>query len=108
MLWTNLARATRNNPKSDDDYTMKATIAHVYKFLETLGIQKVHLVGNSRGAMPVANISVEHPEMVQSLVIFNSRTLAPEDPALASRTTPAGPSAPENSHQGIHTPVGKP
>ena len=45
--------------------------------------------------MPVANISVEHPEMVQSLVMFNSRTLAPEDPALASRTTPAGPSAPE-------------
>ncbi len=90
-----LGQGYTDNPKGDDDYTMKATIAHVYSFLETLGIQKVHLVGNSRGAMPVANISVEHPEMVQSLVMFNSRTLAPEDPALASRTTPAGPSAPE-------------
>jgi 2-hydroxy-6-oxo-6-(2'-carboxyphenyl)-hexa-2,4-dienoate hydrolase len=90
-----LGQGYTDNPQSDDDYTMKATIQHVYRFLETLGIQKVHLVGNSRGAMPVARISVDHPEMVQSLIMFNSRTLAPEDPALASRTTQGGPSSAE-------------
>ncbi|MEE8349842.1 MAG: alpha/beta hydrolase, partial [Acidobacteriota bacterium] len=48
---------------------------------------KVHLVGHSRGALPTTRIAVEHPELVENLILFNSRTLAPDAPAAPS--TPA-------------------
>jgi len=83
-----LGQGYTDNPRNDTDYSMEAVIRHVYRFLETLGIEKVHLVGQSRGGLPVARIAADHPELVENLVIFNSRTLAPDDPSLASRTPP--------------------
>ena len=94
-----LGQGHTGNPQSDADYAMQATIRHVYRFIQTLGIRKVHLVGNSRGALPVTRITADHPEMVQSLVLFNSRTLAPDDPSLRSRTAP--PAAPEPTRKSI-------
>lgn len=70
-----------DNPPSDSDYTMEAQTRHVLGFLEALGITTVTLVGHSRGALPVAHIALEHPEMVQGLIILDSSTLAPIDPA---------------------------
>jgi pimeloyl-ACP methyl ester carboxylesterase len=77
-----LGQGYTDNPRNDTDYSMEAVIRHVYRFLETLGIEKVHLVGQSRGGLPVARIAADHPELVENLVIFNSRTLAPDDPSL--------------------------
>lgn len=71
-----------DNPKNDADYTMSAVIQHVYGFLRALGISGVTLAGHSRGALPVARIAVDHPEMVKALVIFASATLAAEDPCV--------------------------
>ena len=89
-----LGQGHTGNPASDGDYRMQATIRHVHQFVETLGLRRVHLVGNSRGALPVTRIAAEFPEMVQSLVLFNSRTLAPDDPSLRSRTAPPAAPAP--------------
>lgn len=92
-----LGQGYTDNPRSDAQYTMEAVIRHVYRFIETLGIQKVHLAGHSRGALPAARIATDHPEMVQNLILFNSRTLAPDQPAVAGRNPAATPALPAES-----------
>ena len=76
------------NPLKDADYTMDAVTRHIYRFMETLGLQKVHLVGHSRGALPAARIATDHPEMIENLILFNSGTLARD----ASTPRPPRPS----------------
>lgn len=94
-----LGQGYTDNPKSDGDYTMGAVIDHLYGFLRAAGIQKATLLGHSRGALPVARIAVDHPEMVQALIILDSNTLAPEDPATPvnfySKLEEGGPSTPD-------------
>ena len=75
-----LGQGYTDNPQRDADYTMEAVTHHIYRFMETLGIRKVHLVGHSRGALPTARIATDHPELVENLIMFNSRTLAPDAP----------------------------
>lgn len=82
-----------DNPKTDDGWTMKATVEHAYGFLKKMGMQKASLAGHSRGALPVTRIAIDHPEMVRSLIIFDSNTLAPGDPA-PSVQDPAGDEPP--------------
>lgn len=69
-----------DNPRRDEDYTMKATVQHLYLFLQKLGIQKANLAGSSRGALPITRIAIDHPEMANNIIIFDSNTLAPGDP----------------------------
>ncbi len=69
-----------DNPKSDGEYTMDAMIEHARGFLRALGITRATLVGHSRGALPAARIAVDHPELAQALIIFDSNTLPAEDP----------------------------
>jgi pimeloyl-ACP methyl ester carboxylesterase len=70
-----------DNPKRDEDYSMKATVQHLHGFLTALKVQSAHLVGSSRGALPVARQAVDHPEMTRTLIMFNSNTVAPDDPS---------------------------
>ena len=79
-----LGMGLTENPADDEGYLMQATVQHLYRFLETTGIDQVHLVGHSRGALPVASIAVNHPRLVKTLTIFDSNTLAPVDPPLSS------------------------
>ena len=69
-----------DNPRSDADYSMGAVVDHLYSFIQSTGIQKVHLVGQSRGALPVARLAIDHPELVKTLTIVDSNTVAPGDP----------------------------
>ncbi|OGA56538.1 MAG: hypothetical protein A3G81_27645 [Betaproteobacteria bacterium RIFCSPLOWO2_12_FULL_65_14] len=71
-----------DNPRREGDYTMAATIEHARGFLRALGIERAALVGHSRGALPAARIAVDHPELAQALIIFDSATLSPEDPCV--------------------------
>jgi pimeloyl-ACP methyl ester carboxylesterase len=61
---------------------MRATTEHALRFIQTMGIQKAHLVGHSRGALPAARLAIDHPELAQTLIIFDTNTLAPGDPPL--------------------------
>ena len=69
-----------DNPRTDADYSMGAIIRHTYGFIQAVGLRRVILVGHSRGALPIARIAVDHPELVTHLVILDSNTLAPDDP----------------------------
>ena len=69
-----------DNPRTDADYSMGGVTRHAYGFIQALGLSRVTLVGHSRGALPIARIAVDHPELVANLVILDSNTLAPDDP----------------------------
>jgi 2-hydroxy-6-oxo-6-(2'-carboxyphenyl)-hexa-2,4-dienoate hydrolase len=75
-----LGMGLTDNPLSDSGYSMQATVQHIYRFMETLGIENSHLVGHSRGALPATRIALDHQDRVKTLTIFDSNTLAPGDP----------------------------
>jgi 2-hydroxy-6-oxonona-2,4-dienedioate hydrolase len=77
-----------DNPKTDADYSMDAIIAHAAGFIRTMGLQRIVLAGHSRGALPAARIACDHPDLVSQLVIFDSNTLAPDDPNTPDRSDP--------------------
>ena len=89
-----LGQGHTDNPRRDADYSMMAVTQHIYRFMESVGIQKVHLVGHSRGALPAARIAVDHPEMIRTLTLFDSNTLAPDNPNALRRRTPAATQRP--------------
>jgi 2-hydroxy-6-oxonona-2,4-dienedioate hydrolase len=66
-----------DNPKTDKDYTIGAVVNHAYDFLETLELDQVNLVGQSRGGYLVARLALEHPEIVKNLVIVDSGSMSP-------------------------------
>jgi pimeloyl-ACP methyl ester carboxylesterase len=66
-----------DNPKEDKDYNLQGEIDHLYQFILTLKLGKVHLVGSSHGGGDILFLALEHPEVVRSLVISNSVTAAP-------------------------------
>lgn len=76
-----LGQGYTDNPKTDADYTMRAVVDHLFGFLRALDIGGATLMGHSRGALPVARIATEHPELVEALIILDSTTLAAEDPS---------------------------
>ena len=75
-----LGMGLTGKPAGNEESTMQATVKHLHRFMETLGIDQVHLVGHSRGALPGARIAIDHPELVKTLTLFDSNTLAPGDP----------------------------
>jgi 2-hydroxy-6-oxonona-2,4-dienedioate hydrolase len=97
-----LGQGHSDNPKTDADYSVAALLRHTVGFLRALGIQNAHLGGHSRGAWLVARVALEHPELAKTLVLVDTSTLAPEDPAfpsqvfyteIANRTPPGPPTA---------------
>jgi pimeloyl-ACP methyl ester carboxylesterase len=55
-------------------------------------LENVHLVGHSRGGLPVARIAMDHPERIKTVTLFDSNTLAPVDPKPSNpNLPPAGP-----------------
>lgn len=76
-----LGQGCTDNPANDSEYTMTSVVEHAYGFLRNLGIANANLLGHSRGALPVTRIAIEHPEMVSSLIVVDSNTLAPDHPS---------------------------
>lgn len=64
-----------DNPRSPADYVLDTAVRHVYSFIRTLGLDRVHLVGHSRGGFAVTRIALEHPEIVRSLTIVDSGSI---------------------------------
>jgi 2-hydroxy-6-oxo-6-(2'-carboxyphenyl)-hexa-2,4-dienoate hydrolase len=83
-----LGHGFTDNPKTDADFSMDAITRHAYGFIQAMGIRRAVLAGHSRGALPVARIAADHPELVSHLVIMDSNTLAPDDPNTPDRVDP--------------------
>jgi 2-hydroxy-6-oxo-6-(2'-carboxyphenyl)-hexa-2,4-dienoate hydrolase len=70
-----------DNPRSDKEYTIGATVRHACDFLDVLGIMKASLAGHSRGAYVAAQVAIERPDLARNLIVVDSNTLAPDDPS---------------------------
>lgn len=73
-----LASGLTGNPKDDGDYNIQGEVEHMYRFIRTMGLDAVHVVGQSRGGGLAFFLAVAHPEVVRTLVIVNSNTAAPD------------------------------
>jgi abhydrolase domain-containing protein 6 len=54
------------------NYTLAAQASRLNAFMEKLGINKAHLVGNSMGGAIAANFASRYPSKVQTLTLMNS------------------------------------
>lgn len=73
-----LASGMTGNPTDDADYNIQGEVKHMFRFLQTLKLDRVHVVGQSRGGGLAFFLSVAHPEIVRTLVIVDSNTAAPD------------------------------
>ena len=72
-----LASGMTDNPASDSEISLQGEVNHMVEFIRTLDFDQVHLVGQSRGAGLAFALSVQHPEMVETLVLVDSETASP-------------------------------
>ena len=80
-----LGQGHTDNPKSDADYTFEALFRHALGFVQAIGITEAHFLGHSRGALLVAMFAFDNPELVKTLIIVDSNTLAPDSPIFPGR-----------------------
>jgi 2-hydroxy-6-oxonona-2,4-dienedioate hydrolase len=92
LNWSDLSRNFRviafdrlgmgftDNPIKDEDHTITASVTHAKKFFDMLALDKVNLVGHSRGAYVAARIALDRKNATKSLVILDSNTLSTYDP----------------------------
>jgi pimeloyl-ACP methyl ester carboxylesterase len=59
-------------PDGSHDYTMAHYVAFLTDFLDRVGADRVHLVGNSFGGRIAWRYALAHPERVRSLVLIDS------------------------------------
>lgn len=72
-----LASGMTDNPRGDEDLTIRGEVRHLHDFVQTMKLGRIHLVGQSRGGGLALLFAVEHPELVRTLVIVDSATAAP-------------------------------
>jgi 2-hydroxy-6-oxonona-2,4-dienedioate hydrolase len=72
-----LGHGYTDNP-APDAYTPEALFRHAVGFLEALGLRGAHVAGHSRGGFLVTWLAVERPELVKSLIIVDSQSIAPD------------------------------
>jgi pimeloyl-ACP methyl ester carboxylesterase len=72
-----LGSGMTDNPKTDDGFTIQNQVAHMWGLVDALGIDKVHMVGQSRGGYLAGRMTLERQERVRTLVVVDSMTLAP-------------------------------
>ncbi len=70
-----LGQGHTDNPKSDADYLIGATVEHLHNFIKAAGIGKAHLAGHSNGGYNVCRLALEHPEDALSVIIVDSATM---------------------------------
>lgn len=72
-----LASGMTGNPDDPADYSLEGEVRHMLAFMDSLGLERIHLVGQSRGAGLTLLLAVEHPERIETLVLIDSETAAP-------------------------------
>lgn len=56
-------------------YGSQSRVDHLADFVDTLCLEKFHLVGNSQGAWVAARYAVQRPDRVKSLILIGSSTI---------------------------------
>ncbi|MDX2142055.1 MAG: alpha/beta hydrolase [Rhodospirillaceae bacterium] len=72
-----LAAGGTDNPKDDKDLNIHGEIRHTFEFIQAMKLDKIHLVGQSRGAGLALFLAHQNPSLVKTLTLVNSNTAAP-------------------------------
>ena len=74
-----IGQGQTDNPKTRDDYEhyRERVVEHVWGFVDTVGIERVGLVGHSQGSWPVVRNALDHPDRTSCLVIVDGSTMSP-------------------------------
>jgi len=59
-------------PEASQPFSLAHLVGDVIELLDHLGIESVHLVGNSAGGYVSQRLAIEHPKRVRSLALFGS------------------------------------
>lgn len=59
----------------DREYTHQFMVEHISRFIDTLCIDELHIVGNSLGAYIAARYALDHPGRVKKLLLVASGTI---------------------------------
>ncbi len=76
-----LGQGFTDNPRSEEEYVIGATVDHLHGFIQAADIGRAHLAGHSNGGYNVCRLALEHPEDVLSLIIVDSATMVRNAPA---------------------------
>ena len=90
-----LGNGMTDNPKRDEDYSAEAVVQHLYDFTQAVGIKSMHVIGQSIGAYLATRLTLEHLDMVKSLVMIDTASLAPEVGSHAERMVKVNEGRPE-------------
>ena len=64
-----------DNPRTDDEYVIGSSVEHAYALIKALGLGPARIVGHSRGGYTATRLVLEHPEVVDTLIIVDSSSL---------------------------------
>lgn len=79
-----LGSGLTGNPLNDADYAYSGQVEHIYQFIQTMKLGKIHLVGHSAGGAIAFYVAVHHPEIIRTLTIIGQ---GPASPAAAEGPT---------------------
>jgi 2-hydroxymuconate-semialdehyde hydrolase len=57
---------------AENSYSLAVWLEHLFSFMQAVGIEKAHLVGNSMGAAVALAAAATHPERVEKLVLMGA------------------------------------
>jgi 2-hydroxy-6-oxonona-2,4-dienedioate hydrolase len=83
-----------DNPPTDGDYTIETMTRHVREFIRALDLERVNLIGQSRGAFNGMSICLDEPELVRGFVLCNSASMVPGVAAIPAYSKKVRASAP--------------
>jgi len=83
-----LGHGMTENPRGD--YSVTSEMEHLYNFIKLMKLDKFHVMGQSTGAYHAARITLEHPELVKTLILADSATLSPPVGDIAERRARIG------------------
>lgn len=72
-----LGSGLTGNPTRDADYAYSGQVEHMYQFIQTMKLGKIHLVGHSAGGAIAFYIAVRHPEIIKTLTIIGQGPASP-------------------------------
>jgi len=81
LRFDRLGQGHTGNPPSPEGYTFAAVLDHIVGVIEAYDVAGAHLIGHSRGGLFAARLAQTRPDLVRTLVVVDSNSLAPDDPS---------------------------